>query len=186
MPYKKQKKNLYIISLVVILCAITLSLYSLFNSNRNQPIGKRSATNQQHSIQLTQLTVPTTPIAPETPNFVSAAQKATPAVVHITAKYEAKIMRRGTSPIEELFKDFLGEGFELGPKEYKTQPGAAFGSGVIISEDGYIVTNNHVIDKADQIEVTLDDNRRYTAKVVGTDPDTDLALLKIEEKSYPS
>ena len=185
MPYKKQKKNLYIISLVVILCTITLSLYSLFNSDRNQPIGKQSAINQQHPIQLTQLTVPTTPIAPETPNFVSAAQKATPAVVHITAKYEAKIMRRGTSPIEELFKDFLGEGFELGPKEYKTQPGAAFGSGVIISEDGYIVTNNHVIDKADQIEVTLDDNRRYTAKVVGTDPDTDLALLKIEEKKLP-
>jgi len=91
-------------------------------------------------------------------------------------------MRRGTSPFEELFKEFFGEGFEMGPKEYKTQPGAAFGSGVIISEDGYIVTNNHVIDKADQIEVTLDDNRRYTAKLVGTDPDTDLALLKIEEK----
>jgi Do/DeqQ family serine protease len=180
MAYKKQKRNFYIISLVAIMGTITLGLYLLSNSIKTQSISKQSAINQPSPIQLTQLTVPAT--ATETPSFVSAAQKATPAVVHITAKYEAKIMRRGTSPIEELFKDFLGEGFELGPKEYKTQPGTAFGSGVIISEDGYIVTNNHVIDKADQIEVTLDDNRRYTAKVVGTDPDTDLALLKIEEK----
>lgn len=119
------------------------------------------------------------------PNFVSPAKKATQAVVHVIAKYEAKTMQRGTSPLEELFKDFLGEGFELAPKEYQTQPSAAFGSGVIISADGYIVTNNHVIDKADQVEVTLDDNRRYTAKIVGIDADTDLALLKIEANKLP-
>lgn len=119
------------------------------------------------------------------PSFVSPAKKATQAVVHVIAKYDAKTMQRGPNPIEELFKDFLGEGFELAPKEYKTQPSAAFGSGVIISVDGYIVTNNHVIDKADQIEVTLDDNRKYTAKVVGVDADTDLALLKIEANKLP-
>jgi len=182
MSYKKQKKNPYIISLVVILCTITLRVYSLATPHTNQPAGKQSAINHQHSIHLTELAVPSGPATLESPSFTYAAQKATPAVVHITAKYAAKVIQRGNSAFEEMFKQFFGEGFEMGPREYKSQPGESYGSGVIISEDGYIVTNNHVINKADQLEVTLDDNRRYTAKVVGTDPDTDLALLKIEEK----
>jgi len=60
------------------------------------------------------------------------------------------------------------------------------GSGVIISSDGYIVTNNHVVENADQITITLNDNREFTARVVGTDPDTDLALLKVDAKSLPA
>ncbi len=65
------------------------------------------------------------------------------------------------------------------------QPQQSTGSGVIISDDGYIVTNNHVVDGADKVDVTLDDKRAYTAKVIGTDPSTDLALLKIDAKSLP-
>jgi len=127
----------------------------------------------------------TVPVINEAVNFVYAAKKATPAVVHITSKYASKIIRRSASPLEELFKEHFGEGFEIFPKEYKTQPSAAFGSGVIMSEDGYIITNQHVIEQADEIEVTLDNNKRYKAKVIGADPDTDLALLKIEEKNLP-
>ncbi len=121
-------------------------------------------------------------------NFVHAAQIATPAVVHIKAKYEAKVVRTpgGSSPLDRLFKEFFGEEFDLSPREYKSQPQQGIGSGVIIAEDGYIVTNNHVIEGAEQIEVTLDDNRRYIAQVVGQDADTDLALLKVKEKGLPS
>jgi Do/DeqQ family serine protease len=140
--------------------------------------------------QTTNLANPTPQIRIESsdgPNFVHAAQKSVPAVVHITVKYESKLVKGnlGNSPLDQLFKEFFGEGFEISPKEYKSQPSTGFGSGVIITEDGYIVTNNHVVEGADQIEVTLDDNRRYTAKIVGTDVDTDLALLKIEEKGLP-
>lgn len=175
----RQKKHIFISLITTFFFLVGIGIYQTLTAQVKQADNLQPSNHQQNT-QPTPITTDTT-----APNFVYAAQKATPAVVHITAKYEPKIMRRETSPLEELFKDFLGEGFELGPKEYKTQPGAAFGSGVIISEDGYIVTNNHVIDKADQIEVTLDDNRRYTAKLVGTDPATDLALLKIEQKNLP-
>ena len=136
----------------------------------------------QQPVQLTSL--PSTSSAIEQPNLVQAAQIATPAVVHIKASYEAKVMQapRANTPFDQLFREFFGEGFGSGPGEYKSQPQHATGSGVIIAEDGYIVTNNHVIDDADQIEVTLDDNRRYSAQLVGKDPNTDLALLKIKEK----
>ena len=59
------------------------------------------------------------------------------------------------------------------------------GSGVIVSEDGYIITNNHVIDKSDKITVTLDNKTEYEAKVIGTDPSTDIALLKVEANGLP-
>ena len=123
----------------------------------------------------------------EEPSFIHAAQIATPAVVHIKARYEAKVMRapRANTPFDQFFREFFGEEFDSGPKEYKSQPQHASGSGVIIAADGYIVTNNHVIDGADQIEVILNDNRKYNAQLVGQDPNTDLALLRIKEKSLP-
>ncbi|MEM9416762.1 MAG: Do family serine endopeptidase [Bacteroidota bacterium] len=122
-----------------------------------------------------------------TPNLVHAAQMATPAVVHIKATYETKgaQIQRGKIPLDELLKEFFGQDFSIGPREQKNNPQQTAGSGVIIGADGYVVTNNHVIDGADQIEVTLDDNRRYTAKLIGQDPNTDLALLKIKEKGLP-
>jgi Do/DeqQ family serine protease len=179
MIWQKQRKNIFANYLIAIFFISSLGVYQCVIADTN------TSANNQQNMDVNPSIIPSIPIEAQSPSFIYAAQKATPAVVHITAKYEAKVVRRGTSPIEELFKELLGEGFEIGPKEYKTQPGAAVGSGVIISKEGYIVTNNHVIDKADQIEVTLDDNRRYSAKVVGTDPDTDLALLKIEEKNLP-
>lgn len=111
-------------------------------------------------------------------DFVTAADKATPAVVHIEAS-ETKALtqqpRRGNdSPFGGMF-DF-GELF--GPQFFGPKNGT--GSGVIISEDGYIVTNNHVVGYADEIKVSLSDKREFTAIKVGTDPSTDLALLKID------
>ncbi len=139
----------------------------------------------QQPIHLTNLTAPTNHTAE--PNFIHAARIATPAVVHIKARYEARVVHapRANTPFDQFFREFFGEGLDSGPKEYKSQPQHASGSGVIITADGYIVTNNHVIDGADQIEVILNDNRKYDAQLVGQDPNTDLALLRIKEKSLP-
>jgi serine protease Do len=104
-------------------------------------------------------------------SFVDAAGLASPAVVNITAitKHQARSSR------EERYYEFFGS----------PDPSRSTGSGVIISDKGYIVTNNHVIKGATDVEITLSDNRKYKASVIGTDPSTDLAVLKIEGKNLP-
>ncbi|UII27315.1 trypsin-like peptidase domain-containing protein [Fulvivirga maritima] len=104
-------------------------------------------------------------IVPQGLDFIYAAQEVTTGVVHIRAIYSSG--KYSLNPLES----YLG-----GPSQ-------SSGSGVIVSDDGYIVTNNHVIEDASQIEVILNDNRTYFAKVVGTDPTTDLALIKIAAES---
>ena len=109
-------------------------------------------------------------------SFSSAAKIASAAVVSInTSKLAAK------SPHSEdpWFKFFYGD------QQGRNEPQGGLGSGVIISESGYILTNNHVIEGADEIEVILNDSRKAIAKVIGTDPDTDLAILKIELDKLP-
>jgi serine protease Do len=113
-------------------------------------------------------------------DFSDAAEKAIPAVVHIkTSESEEKVEKEqranpfSNSPFGSFFDDDMFSMFgQRGPK-------AGTGSGVIISNDGYIITNNHVVDFGDEFEVTLSDNRKFKAKIVGTDPNTDLAVLKI-------
>ena len=109
-------------------------------------------------------------------NFIEAAEKSLSAVVHI---------RTISEQINNLAYDPFADWF-FGPQR-KSQNFImqGSGSGVIISDDGYIVTNNHVVAGADKIEVTLNDKRNYIAKVIGTDASTDIALLKIEEKNLP-
>ncbi|MCS6824386.1 MAG: Do family serine endopeptidase [Cytophagaceae bacterium] len=129
-------------------------------------------------------------IVPEGINFITAADKVTPAVVHIKTMYEVSASNKSyRDPMEDIFKDFFGDDFFRGGPRFRIPHGGgkqeASGSGVILTEDGYIVTNNHVIENADKIEVTLNDKRSYEAKLIGTDPTTDLALLKIEEKGLP-
>ncbi len=117
----------------------------------------------------------TTPTAESAINFVSAAQKAVPAVVHVKSKVEMQDTRSYNSIWDYMY----------GNPHQNTVQGMVTGSGVIISNDGYIVTNNHVIDQAGKIEVTLSDRHTYTAKVVGRDPETDLAVLKIDATNLP-
>ncbi|MDL2262577.1 Do family serine endopeptidase, partial [Bacteroidales bacterium OttesenSCG-928-I21] len=107
-------------------------------------------------------------------DFTVAAEKTVNAVVHVKTKYTPKIS--GNSSIDPIFEYFFGR-----PDSYSRtpQPQMGSGSGVIISADGYIVTNNHVIEKSDEIEVMLNDKRSFTAELIGKDPSTDLALLKI-------
>lgn len=118
------------------------------------------------------------------PDFTKVAENSVHAVVHIksTVKTQAS-SRRQQRPIDP-FEYFFGFG-DRGGQQYNPQPAVGFGSGVIISKDGYIITNNHVIDKATEIEVTMNDNSTYQARILGTDPSTDIALLKIEGKDFP-
>lgn len=120
-------------------------------------------------------------------DFTGAAELSTPAVVHITTFKEVKYQQYNgyESPFDQLFREFFGQPSQ--PQQQQREDvdpkkqALGSGSGVIISADGYIVTNNHVINGADEIHVVLDDKRKYTATKIGVDPTTDLALLKVDE-----
>lgn len=114
-------------------------------------------------------------------DFSPAAAAVTPGVVHITVTTTT----RGSAPRGggfDLFEEFFGI-----PQQRRSQPrqSTGSGSGVIISPDGYIVTNNHVVENADKIEVAMTDNRKFDAKVIGRDPNTDLALIKVTASDLP-
>ena len=115
----------------------------------------------------------TPPSQPAAGSFSGAARKAAPAVVSINTSKEVRHPRSN----DPWFQFFFGD--------QGSQAQAGLGSGVIVSPDGYILTNNHVVEGADEIEVTLTDSRRARARVIGTDPDTDLAILKIELDKLP-
>ena len=109
-------------------------------------------------------------------DFTLTAERVTKAVVHIKSTSEVSPVQRES---EDPFQFFFG------PNQAPSGPSQSSGSGVIINENGYIVTNNHVVQGADIVEVVLSDNRTFKAEVVGTDPDTDLALVKINQKELP-
>lgn len=116
-------------------------------------------------------------------DFSYAAEMASPTVVHIRTTMTRTVRQQ---QIPDIFRDFFGDEFGGGAPRQQRQQGQASGSGVIISKDGYIVTNNHVVQDADQVEVVLTDKRSFKAKVIGTDPLTDLAVVKIEAANLPS
>ena len=119
-------------------------------------------------------------------DFTPAATSATPAVVHIKTKTKARQVsnsqRQRNNPFADLFGDDFGDFFG-GPRVIPEQ--RASGSGVLITEDGYIITNNHVVDGADEINVTLTNKKSYKASLIGTDPSSDIAVIKIEGKALP-
>ena len=113
-------------------------------------------------------------------SFSGAARKAMPSVVNIFTSQEVKRPRHPFMD-DPVFRYFFGEQGDPG-----VQRRAGLGSGVIVSDKGYILTNHHVVESVDQIEVALADARKVTARVVGTDPDTDLAVLKIDLPQLPA
>ena len=125
-----------------------------------------------------------------------AAEKALPSVVYIKNTQNSKVQTvEYSDPFEDFFSDpfggFFGRGQGQGnggrrQRQVQTPKRVAAGSGVIISADGYIVTNNHVVDGADELLVTLNDNKEYSARIIGADATTDLALIKIDGKSLPA
>lgn len=116
-------------------------------------------------------------------DLTKAAESSVHAVVHIRATELSKTRTIQTQP--DFFDWFFGDGRGQ-QRQIQTQPRVGFGSGVIISKDGYIVTNNHVVEGADEITVKLNDERELKGRIIGTDPDTDLALLKIEGDDFPT
>ena len=137
----------------------------------------------------------TTSAVPAQPvDLTYAAEKSIPSVVHILSTKNSKVQ---TVEVEsDPFSDFFGDpfGFFGNPqgnggkqkRSVRTPKQQGSGSGVIISADGYIVTNNHVVADADELTVTLNDNKEYSARIIGTDKTTDLALIKIEGKNLPA
>jgi len=113
-------------------------------------------------------------------SFSDAVRKATPAVVNIFTSQEVKVPRHPFMD-DPVFRYFFGSQFDA-----QTRRSSSLGSGVIVSEKGYVLTNHHVIEAADEIEVALSDSRRSKARVVGTDPETDMAVLKIDLKNVPA
>ncbi|GAA5040732.1 type I deoxyribonuclease HsdR [Marivirga lumbricoides] len=114
---------------------------------------------------------------PEGINFIYAAEQVTKGVVHIKSEMTTT-QQRARSPFEEYFRDFYGD---QGDRNMQRRARSS-GSGVIISPDGYIVTNNHVVENSSKLEVVLYDNRTYPAEVIGVDSDTDIALIKVDAK----
>ena len=146
----------------------SLSFSEQFRQNPNARLAAYDAINAQ-PVDLTQ-----------------AAENSVHAVVHIKSTQQAKEQTVTVrDPFAEIFGDIFGNGGRQ-QRRVQTQPRVGFGSGVIISKDGYIVTNNHVIDGADEIVVKLNDNREFKGRVIGTDPNSDLALVKIEGDDFPT
>ena len=125
-----------------------------------------------------------------------AAEKALPAVVHIKYVQNSKVqtIEVQSDPFEDFFSDPFGGFFGRGQRgqggtrkqQVQTPKRTATGSGVIISTDGYIVTNNHVVDGADELTVSLTDGKEYSARIIGADKTTDLALIKIDGRNLPA
>ena len=134
-------------------------------------------------MQLSNVSMP----AAQPVDLTEAAEKACNAVVYIKVVQKGKTQTiEYRDPFEDFFGDFFGRGGGSQRRQVETPKREAAGSGVIISADGYIVTNNHVVENADDITITLNDNREFTAKVIGLDADTDLALLKIDATGLPA
>ena len=131
--------------------------------------------------------------APQPVDLTYAAEKSLPSVVHIKYVQNSKIRTVDvqSDPFSDFFNDPFGGFFGRGnggtqKRQVQTPKKTATGSGVIISSDGYIVTNNHVVDGADELTVTLNDNTEHSARIIGTDKTTDLALIKIDGKNLPA
>ncbi len=154
-----------------------LILFFAFLFLKPKPGNSQSTEIQQHQPRVQSQVVRTPYIVPKNIDFTQAAAKSVDAVVHIKTVI-------GVKP--EQYDDFFGalRGYFYGNPRQKSEL-IAFGSGVIISPDGYIVTNNHVIDGADKITVTFNDKKEMEAKVIGTSPSTDLALIKVKAKDLP-
>ncbi len=165
--FKKIRKSISILLIAGMGGIAGASIYSSYFNHEQTVSFKNSALKQP--VQFASYTGEGT----EAPcDFTKAADMSIHAVVHVKTFYSNK----------NSYNPFDPFGFWGQPRN---QPQEASGSGVIITDDGYIVTNNHVVDDAEKVEVTLNDNRTFTAKVIGTDPSTDLALVKIDEKGLP-
>ena len=157
-----------------------LTAYGVVKANENNLLPTR-VTSENGSVEYRTVNLADS----DYPDFTYAAETAVQAVVYVEVTVQRQSRSRGYDPFEEFF----GFGFPFGDG-YGQQPQSreqhGSGSGVIIRPDGYIVTNNHVVSGATSISVTLNDNRKFDATVVGTDPVTDVAIIKVDAENLPT
>lgn len=161
-----------------------VTAYSLMPEEQNKPVAFDQVFQVGSNARLAALDA--TQMQPV--DLTRAAESSVNAVVHIKSTQEEKVQNVTVrDPFYEFFGEMFGNrGGGQRQERVRTPERVGFGSGVIISKDGYIVTNNHVIDKADVISVKLNDGREFKGRVIGTDPSTDLALVKIEGEDLPT
>ena len=170
-------RNLFFGTTIVAVSALVASITTYKVIERNNTTETASTTTETiglpaHKAAFTQASVPQQHI-----DLTDAADKSIHAVVHIKSTQNSRTQTIQRAP--DIYDFFFGDGTGR-RQEIRTQPRVGFGSGVILTEDGYIVTNHHVIDNADVIDVTLNDNRSFKGRLIGSDENTDLALIKIE------
>lgn len=176
------KQSLVILALGAGVITVGAMGYSKYQEN-NEPFAKPPVSSSVYkNVKFTENGDPDIVV-----DFEKAAAKAAPAVVHIKTVMKAKQVADvfGWNDDNNPFKDFFGPDFGQKLKPGNMPKERASGSGVLISADGYIVTNNHVVDGATEVNVTLNEKGTYKAKVIGTDPSSDLAVIKIDGHNLP-
>ena len=180
------KKSLAVLGLVGVSIVASATTVHLMNRQASSSSlsweGEQSPTisANEYGFQNTALSMGSRPVG-NAPDLTPAAESSVKAVVHIKVK---KIQQVREQQMIDPFEFFFG-GDPRGSRQH-SEPVVGYGSGVIISNDGYIMTNNHVIDGGDELSVTLHDNRTFKAKLVGADPSSDIALIKVEGKDLPT
>jgi serine protease Do len=151
------------------------------------------ATDQQSKAKSIGLIVDDRPLAHDvklSTSFAPIVKQVAPSVVKVEVEIAGKETQAGPGlPDDPAFRQFFGNQFGnqfFGQRKMYTPPEQGVGSGVIVTKDGYILTNNHVVDSADKVKVTLNDGREFTAKVIGKDPKSDLAVIKIDGHDLPA
>ncbi len=164
-------------SLLTILIAAVTTLGTLYTYNNYfAPDSKSSSASKGY--QLTDYSFPVAPKGMAPVDFTYAAALTTPSVVHVKTTFTATT----NTGSNEIFRQFFGDDFSW---DYGGRQSMSTGSGVIVSNDGYIVTNYHVVKNADNIEVVLFNKQKMKAELIGTDPSTDIALLKVDAEDLP-
>ena len=177
---KQTTKNILGVAAIVLLSSGVAGLTTYKMLNKEKPAAF-SELFQQNPNNLLPAAFHATDAQPV--DLPQAAESSLHAVVHICVSQLSKTQTVQEQP--DIFDFFFGDGRGQ-QRQLQTQPRVGFGSGVIISKDGYIVTNNHVVEGADEITVKLNDDRELKGRIIGTDPSTDLALIKIEGDDFPT
>lgn len=164
---------------MTVLVAALTTFGTMFALNRYFPAGNDTAAQTGSPFHLADYKFPVAPDGMAPVDFTFAAALTTPAVVHVKTSFTQTAAAGG----QDIFRQFFGDDFNW---DYGSRQAQATGSGVIVSADGYIVTNYHVVKNADDIEVVLFDKQKMKATLVGTDPSTDVALLKVDGKDMPT
>ena len=174
------------VSLMLMLAGLLMAtscdaLINKAKENENQTEQEQLQSEATSQVEQVQPRVHRTAFLPteNTPDFVDAAENSVDAVVHIMTK-----VVKQSNTYEDFFGALLGQLYGY-PGQTRNNTMVAYGSGVVLTPDGYIVTNNHVVEGADEVEVTFNNKVKKTATIIGTDPTTDLALIKVEASDLP-